>query len=726
MTALWTDGPAVAGMQVAMRGTFELVEDAAIEVRTLGADWFSLHLDGQWVLDGPERFHRDHPRWRATRLELPAGRHVLAVHACHTGADTRLVRSGPPFVDIEALIDAHQVQLPIAWRAVVLGGYESRRRINPQLGWSEWCDTRVQPRGWQLPDFADAAWPYPVPVANVLGPATRESSAPVRRECHALHAQAHGPLVETFGYLGDDPPLAFLLRELHERNFPAQGRWWRFDLGRIRLGRPQVTLNVPPGTVIELGYADRLSEGRVLPVIALSCGTSCNLDHYIARGGPQTFAPLEPRGARFLEVHVLGAVGVDCPIEAVWHEREWFGTPVGRFSCSDPLLERIWNVGVETVRACAEDALIDTPLRERGQWTGDVVPAMEVAAVAWHDLSLVRRAFVQAAEDATPAGLVAGLCPANSLGVTTYALQWVQGCVRYVELTGDHSLLHELLPAAERMMDVFTAAEGPDGVDDRLGWGFVDWGYVRPPGACDPAIDVFLGRARSAFARWLQLVGRNGDDAQSGAERCRRRLHGKLDHAGYHLLALGLADGLLTDPQAGAQALRHHLRSCFPHDSTAPRLSDPAAAQPRLITPYFAHWALPGLLAHGDAAFVLDEYRLAWGWALDQGLITWPEVFDLRWSHCHAWSGCPTWQLTRHLLGFQPRQDVGPGHCEIAVGNNPLAHAAGRVPFAGGNVDITWRRSGQHLDYQLSADLDLVVDGLALRAGVPLELELPW
>ncbi len=144
-----------------------------------------------------------------------------------------------------------------------------------------------------------------------------------------------------------------------------------------------------------------------------------------------------------------------------------------------------------------------------------------------------------------------------------------------------------------------------------------------------------------------------------------------------------------------------------------------------MITPYFAHWALPGLLAHGDAAFVLDEYRLAWGWALDQGLTTWPEVFDLRWSHCHAWSGCPTWQLTRHLLGLQPRQDLGPGHCRLAVGHNPLNQAAGRVPFSGGTVDIEWTRTGSHLAYRLRADRDLVIDGRPLRAGQLLEVDLP-
>ncbi len=720
MNPLWSSSAIVPGMHAGFRGTFTLAADQSIELRTLGANWFSVHVDGQWLLDGPERFHRDHPRWRSTSVTLTRGRHVIAVHACHTGADTRLLRNSPPFIDVCAMNDAHA--LPISWRCLVLSGYSTHRRINPQLGWSEWCDTRQVPAEWQALDFDDRAWTEPISIDSGLGPAIQETCPPVRCDRRVLQTLAHGSLAEVFGYDIDDPPVRFLMRDLDDRRFPAQGRWWRFDLGRIRLGRPRVKIEAAPGTVVELGYAERLDNGRVVPLISLSCGTSCNLDHYRARGGLQEFAPLEPRGGRFLEVHVLGEGHL---IEATWDERGWFDEPHGSFTCGDPLLERIWAVGVDTVRACAEDALIDTPIRERGQRTGDVVPAMEVIAVAWNDLALVRRALVQAAEDVTANGLVAGLCPANALDVTTYALQWVAGCVRYVELCGDHSLLEELLPAAERTLAVFAAAEGPDGVDDRLGWGFVDWSYVRPPGPCDPAVDVFLARARAALARWQRLLGRDGSVAEEGGQRCRARLRGRLDGAGYHLTALGLADGLLIDPEVGAAALRQHLRNCFPHDVNAPRLADPSAAQPRMITPYFAHWALPGLLAHGDAAFVLDEYRLAWGWALDQGLTTWPEVFDLRWSHCHAWSGCPTWQLTRHLLGLQPRQDLGPGHCRLAVGRNPLNQAAGRVPFAGGAVDIEWTRTGSNLAYRLRADRELVIDGRPLRAGQLLEVDLP-
>ena len=47
-----------------------------------------------------------------------------------------------------------------------------------------------------------------------------------------------------------------------------------------------------------------LLDARVVPYIPLSHPTSRNLDHFIARGGAQTFAPSSPRGGRFFEVQI--------------------------------------------------------------------------------------------------------------------------------------------------------------------------------------------------------------------------------------------------------------------------------------------------------------------------------------------------------------------------------------------------------------------------------------
>jgi hypothetical protein len=104
---------------------------------------------------------------------------------------------------------------------------------------------------------------------------------------------------------------------------------------------------------------------------------------------------------------------------------------------------------------------------------------------------------------------------------------------------------------------------------------------------------------------------------------------------------------------------------------------------------------MPALIARGEMDFVLDQYRKCWGWMLEDDRTTWVEVFDTRWSHCHQWAGCPTWQLTRYALGLTPRFDLGPNCFEWTLNPGSLSHASGRVPIPGktdgATIGVEWR-----------------------------------
>jgi hypothetical protein len=74
----------------------------------------------------------------------------------------------------------------------------------------------------------------------------------------------------------------------------------------------------------------------------------------------------------------------------------------------------------------------------------------------------------------------------------------------------------------------------------------------------------------------------------------------------------------------------------------------------RFYTPYFQTFAFDALFQAGEADYCVEQYQVAWGWALEQSS-TWLEVFDARWEVVHSWSSCPTWQLSRFFLGLAPR-----------------------------------------------------------------------
>lgn len=718
---------------VAFRAEFDLPAAAAVEFRLFGAAWFSGWIDGHAFCEGPARFPKAFPEFQTFIRDLTPGRHTLAFVVNHVGVATRMLEAVEGFFSCTARTGARE--LPLAWKCQRLAAYAPAvRRVNPQLGYIEWCDTRQLPAGWQVAGFDDAAWAQPVAVTRDIGPVRPLSSANTLSLPHTLSPIATGGFTETFGYERDDIPARFFLRDLAPAELPPQGVWRRYDAGRVRLLRPCFELEVPAGTVIEFAYCEALVQGRVSPWITLSGGDSCNLDHYVARGGRQEFCPLTPRGGRFLEIHIFApAEQVRFHRESVI-ERAYYGAAAGTLQTGDALLDRIWAVGVESHRACAEDAITDNPTRERGQWAGDVVTVgMDVAASAFADLRLCRRSLMQCAQCARDDGLVAGLCPGGLGYLTTYAAQWVSACVHYWELTGERSLLEELWPYAERNLAAFAKHCTADGLKDEAGWGFVDWGYVRNPGPSDMGVNLHYLTALHSGTRWAELLGHGeravAHRAQAATLRAliARYFEGELaaggdawTRIGYHRAALGLRLGFFAGAAAatGRAFLRTHMLRCFPNRTDAPRLSDPAANNPQLITPYFGHFALPELIEHGDMDFVLGQYRTCWGWSLGDGRTTWLEVFDPRWSHSHQWGGCPTWQLSRWLLGLTPRFDLGDHHYELTLATGTLTQTAGTRPLPGRDdaISVAWRKDAAGLHYLLQTPVPLTLH-LSPRLG---------
>ncbi len=710
---------------VAFRGTFDLEDAAEIEFTLLGASWYVVSLDGTFFTEGPARFAKDNPEYQICRAHLPAGRHVLAVQVHHLGVPMRILDNVPPFFWCLARTDAGEIA--VEWKVQLLDGYHSQsRRINAQLGWIEWCDTRKVPH-WQAVDYDDSAWLKPHLVMRDLAPLKPLSTANTQSFTQAVNSINEGQLTEIFGYERDDPSARFFLRDLAPQSLPPQGVWRRYDLGRVRLMRPCFDLDLPSGAVVEFAYCEALRQGRVSPWIPLSASDSCNFDHYIARGGPQTFFPLTPKGGRFVEIHVLAPPGQVQFLKEEIVERGYYGRADGAFGCDDELLNRIWLVGVETHKACSEDALVDNPTRERGQWAGDVVTVgMDIAGAAFSDLRMCRRGLVQCAQSARADGLVSGMCPGQNIYLSTYAAQWVSACVHYWELTGEILILEEMLESAVRNLGAFEAKFTPQGLDASLGWGFVDWGYVPNPGSSDMGVNLHYLAALRAMQRWCDAIGQ--PEASAHYSRLAERMtaligtyyaaeFGRGDQAweqiGYHRTALGLHLGFFgTEREKQAvDFLKAHMMRCFPNDASAPRLSDPGANHPRLITPYFAHYALPVLIERGEIDFVLDQYRRCWGWALGDGRTTWLEVFDTRWSHCHQWAGCPTWQISRYLLGLQARQDLGIGHYVLSLVPGSLNGASGLVPISGTDhvISVRWKREPPSISYCLETPILLTL-----------------
>ncbi len=747
--AIWAVADPQPDSYAAFRAAFALDAPATVTLHVLGAAWYQGYCDQRWMVEGPDRFPLNRPEYQTVTLQLAGGAHELAFFVHHAGVSTRMLLDQPPFLWCRAWRGGEEIDLP--WRAAALTGYASQvRRINPQLAWVEWADTR-QPTATDLVVLSapGMTWTDPVPAPVTLPPAGPSTLRVIAPTLHELAPIAQGPLATPFGYERDDPSWRFFAADRRCVDCWPEGRWWRFDLGRVRLGRASITLDAPAGTVVEFAYAEALQAGVVSPCINWSAGTSCNLDHYVARGGVQTFTPLTPRGGRYVEVHATPPFRQRQAElrSARCLERVYYPPTQATFRCEDDRLNRIWEVGVATYRGCAEDALVDNPTRERGQWMGDVATVgMAIGAVAYHDLDLIRRGLLHAALCAREDGLVAGLCPGGSTHPVSYALQWITAMLHYHRLTGDASLLHELHDAAERNLTAVDAGYAPapadvtdqsallaSGLGKLKSWTFIDWGYDHALGHA--AYELHYLEAVESMIHWCALLHREATPHQRRADELRAFLRRKLeailavhgwDGCALQDLVLAARLGFFTGDKLTAvlDQVERHYAACYPNDRTAPRAHTPTLEYRGLITPYFAHYSFPEMLRHGRADFVLEQTRRCWGWMLECGVTTWMEVFEPRWTHCHQWAGCPTWQLSRYGSGLWARYDLAPHHFELTVPCLPLQQVEVNLPIFGQPgkfVRVRWDRQGEQLAYRITSDHPLT---LALTGADPRTLAL--
>ena len=274
---------------VAFRGTFTTPRHTAgfqfpTNIQMVGASEYLVWLDGLLVHDGPARYAKGFPEYQTVRIQLTSGPHTIAMQVRNDGVTTRILSSIKPYVWCS--VSGGNGPNAVQWKCARMSGYQPRvHRISDLLGWIDWCDTGQIWPNWQKTTFDDSKWLTPVEVDPGVGPITAAKTTPVRLNSLPINPTASGKMTSNYGYERDEPATRFFLDDLDPKGVPPQGVWRRYDLGRVRLGRPKFTLDIPKRAIVEFAMSEQLRHGRVHPWITLSGSTTCNMDHFLMLPG---------------------------------------------------------------------------------------------------------------------------------------------------------------------------------------------------------------------------------------------------------------------------------------------------------------------------------------------------------------------------------------------------------------------------------------------------------
>lgn len=762
------------------RSTVEL-ETVPIEALTsITVDGrYQLHVNGRKIGRGPVRcspLAQRYDRFDVAEALRP-GCNVIAVLVHTYGVDTAFHERvqglwAPVFGEGGLWVEGEVFSTHADWRCTQSDAWtQDMPQSNGSLGFIEWLDANRLDPAWTGMDFDDTGWdaarpliaggggpeslyqgqvvrPFPILIPNPL-PTLREMD--VRPESlRWVRGQQPRPDMPAHVRLYDEPLVAAAddaasgIETLFDdgetsvaiRTHDGLDTAFTIDFGRLFSGYPWIEIEAVGGEVIEIGCAERLPgewyEGAT-PDARIErrpyLGTDAHLCGYVARPGRQRFQRFEWCAVRYMHVVVrnapegliirgLGAVETHYPVE----ER-------GRFTCSDPILTRLWSAGAYTLKQCMHDAWEDCPGREQRQWLGDVTVENLAASAAFGNSSaaLTANYLIQVAESQRPDGLTQMFAPGdhghNARLIPDWTLQWILCAADHWDLTGDLETIEVIWPSIQKALAWFDRVAGPDGlVVDMPYWHFMDW--------------AGLGRQGQALTLNAQLAG-----AYACAARLARALESPRAASTYGARAEAMAARLdadhwderrgvwvdMVDPATGAQDLRvsqHGVAALTLWGRTGPERRGRAfdwATDPRRVTAtpappvvpvgdpldeehgvvmantFYSHFVSEALARHGRRDVALANIRDRFGPMIEAGSTTLWEATTPWASLCHGFSAAPTWFLSRHVLGVAPAE---PGFARIVVSPDllDLDHAEGVVPAGDRDVEVALRRTPRGFD----------------------------
>lgn len=483
------------------------------------------------------------------------------------------------------------------------------------------------------------------------------------------------------------------------------------DYGRTQVG--QVELKVRGHGVLRLRYGEDLEEALVVDdPYPSTFWYVLPKDDFELTGDVQEVRCAGRRAWRFLNVHL--DAGGDCEILSLRAESVHAPFNVrGAFHCSDPELERIWQISEHTLRICRQRYIEDGVKRDGLLWAGDYRVAFLASIMLDPDPALSATCLRMMAASRRPDGrmsacailgggawrptdmpyLSPGLVdPDGFLGnwiLVNYESDFVASLYEYALYTGDRDLPRELWPVARQILDGVAATDLRVLPDAERGLDFLT--DTRPDVGdmlkLHAALEMQVAEALAVAASLADLLADEPYARKCRAEHQRRVAAWRdqwriAEFANWNPLDTAVLAEALTEPVAKAAVAALAARQ---------------VELPRCGFTAFWHWT--ALWRLGCDRLALEHLRRWYAPMLRAGATTTWEVSQPEWaalrfrrdiptySHAHSWSAGPCWLFPTQILGVRPTA-LGFGEIHVAPQASGLKWAQGIVPTPHGNIEI--------------------------------------
>jgi hypothetical protein len=765
-----------ANSYVQFRKTFELSSTSNQAKIFVCADCkYLLFINGQVVGRGPLVVNPKHKQvdFYDVANFLKKGKNVIAAIVLQRHNKTsRLwpVRGGFLFeLETDSCIVASNDSCKARWAIE----YKScTPYMTHQYGNQEWFDARIEPENWRESVFDDSDWDNAVIIKN------SESFWPQKLElrslAHMLRQTIHPVrLVSYFGIWcdGNTPvkdreparqiEVDYILNSavvyntenlinpgntptiFQENSSGGDGVGFVIDIGEEMIGYPFIDIECPAGVTVEIGHGKVLSRNRIKTVLyPESAAEQRYADRYITRKGRQRFEIFDTKGCRYLEVHFrhvpkaangtvqvkIYEIGLIKSVSPITHKAE--------FSCSDSILNKVFDICRRTAEVKCQDWHICDAQREQNQW----IELMQdiVYLNTFGKVPLIRQTIQNFVNDQLTSGLIPSTLPPIDENQMTDQGQYIFSSYMFPILVyidwlygGQDERQPNWIKACTRVFDCLLGYLGSENtIENTPGDHWVEWTALDSrPNPCSRKVKE---KWEVSFYNFLIIIALekmaemadafNKTDIAHGWRDKAKGLRKASDARFFSEQRQAYVDGIYDGQPSDTVSQSTNAAAILARVGSTDRLLKVAETivnknlydvDSAINTMALYHEALESLNQDNE---VPNRIRKIWGEMLNLGATTtWESKEALERFHgmCFGFGAHPLCYIVRNYLGIVP---LKPGFELFSIKITPhnLSFAKGKAVTPQGYIDIIWHREADILKIELT-----IPDGCRAILGIP-------
>ncbi len=357
-------------------------------------------------------------------------------------------------------------------------------------------DARLEQKGWNTIKFDDSIWKT-AQVTDAPAPLMVSQSMPSIKKTKEFKAVS----MKRFS-----------------------NKLYVFDMGINLAGVAQIKLKGKAGTIITLKHSEKIdSTGRAdqsnltihfkpnknrVPVPEVDPNDKFQTNTYILKGeGTETFTPcFTYHGFQYVEVE--STESVELTKESVTaHFIHTDVEQVGSFSCSNELLNKIWDATRQSYLSNLHSIPTDCPQREKNGWTADAWISMDFGLQNFDGITAYEKWVNDMIDNVTERGYVNSIIPSHGWDLGYGSGPVWAGAVFFVpekihQYYADQTAIERIYPICERYLKFLQSQEKNGIIDHGLG----DWVFYKtntPNTFTSTAFYYELNRIMASFSKLL-------------------------------------------------------------------------------------------------------------------------------------------------------------------------------------------------------------------------------